>query len=120
MSSQTHTPGPWQVHYHSTDGERDAALITDADGWHIASLWHSRYGNGRPLAEVDANARLIAAAPEMKTVLEAALYYWQAALDDENLEVSGADMVEWFFGTFARAAQAAVAAATGGDTDAGD
>ena len=42
-------------------------------------------------------------------VLADALQFWQTALDDEDLEVSGADMVEWFFGTFAPAAEAALA-----------
>jgi len=42
-------------------------------------------------------------------VLADALHFWRAALSDEELEVSGADMVEWFFGTFAPAAEAALA-----------
>ena len=72
-----HTPGPWTVHFH------------DSQEWHITALkgeprlghteWHAlaiAYGNdktpyeGRDIAE--ANARLIAAAPDLLEACKAA------------------------------------------------
>jgi hypothetical protein len=59
-----HTPGPWEALDHSTDDVRDGAIVAaTADHWNVASLW--AHTHGRPIEEVDANARLIAAAPEM-------------------------------------------------------
>jgi len=58
-----HTPGPWT---------NSGGTIESADGWHVASV----HGNG---GDQLANARLIAAAPEMLELLEAALVEW----DDE-------------------------------------
>ena len=62
------------------------------------------------IGEWDAIRPLLAAAPAMRDVLRAALHYWARSIEDENLEVSGADMVEWFFGTFVPAATTALAA----------
>lgn len=71
------TPGPWEVGYHSTGGNRDGALIVDKEtGTNVASLWVTL----RTISEVDANARLIAAAPEMH---EALTTIFQAFVDNE-------------------------------------
>lgn len=66
-----HTPGPWAIGLApgpwaigiETDLP-DSAQIIDADGWHLATV---------TLDPVDANARLIAAAPDLLAALEAAL-----------------------------------------------
>jgi len=52
----THTPGPWNVTGLYVR-ERDGGLIAS-----ILDLWH---GQRTPKAEKNANARLIAAAPDM-------------------------------------------------------
>jgi hypothetical protein len=55
---KTHTPGPWI---------KDRNLITDQDGQDIATVTYHQNGY------VQANARLIAAAPELLAALEATL-----------------------------------------------
>lgn len=61
-----HTPGPWKI-YRTTNGrailgigDKDAGGITDAE-----------FGFWRSGAEYEANARLIAAAPELLEALKA-------------------------------------------------
>ena len=51
----THTPGPW----YKTEG-----LISDSNGVHIATACDTRYENA------EANARLIAAAPDLLEALK--------------------------------------------------
>ena len=63
-----HTPGPWHVSEldHATIGPRRIVRIADVDvpqAQAVARVYH-RTG------ETDANARLIAAAPEILTLLE--------------------------------------------------
>lgn len=83
-----HTPGPWSV-TESSDwtGMSGVSLgIDDAAGqegerdYHLATVVH-----GDP-EELAANARLIAAAPELLEALEDALQYLQHHLPDEALE----------------------------------
>ena len=88
-----HTPGPW---YALSEGVTDAAIgyraIIDAHGYTVC--------NPSPMGE--ANARLIAAAPELLRALEFAkneLHYHPATRNSEALEV----------------VRAAIAKATGGE-----
>ena len=73
MNTHTHTPGPWQIQfwdYFSRPSRRDTPVITtgkDAIG-ELYNLWDED-GEARE-AERLANARLIAAAPEMLAALE--------------------------------------------------
>ena len=55
----THTPGPWHVE----SGDE----VRAADGWEVAYI----YGASRQRVDWEANARLIAAAPELLEALEA-------------------------------------------------
>ena len=68
MSETKHTPGPWKVL------SEEAIRIKSQDGSLLAMLHHLRgvHGvNGRiPIEEVHANARLIAAAPELLEALK--------------------------------------------------
>lgn len=88
-----HTPGPW-VYRQSFDARRDIWTATDATG-------HRELVATIPDADgdhVNADARLIAAAPELlELVLD--------ALDDPDVDILGS---EW-----ARDARAAIAKATG-------
>jgi hypothetical protein len=63
MSTQ-HTPGPWKFGSIS-NGDFYKRNIAGADGYHVALT------SSRDDAEVDANARLIAAAPELLEALQA-------------------------------------------------
>lgn len=82
-----HTPGPWFTAATSRIGH---AYIVDADGFTIAE----------PSPMGEANARLIAAAPELLAAL-------QAIMDDP-------DAVDHILHLDAVAADAAIAKATGG------
>lgn len=59
-----HTKGPWHV------GGKDGTIVYAGDGYATAScaVFHGRFSNG----EVEANARLIAAAPNMLEALHMA------------------------------------------------
>jgi hypothetical protein len=73
MNTHTHTPGPWQIQFWNDSARpsrRDTPVITtgkDAIG-ELFNLWDED-GEDRE-AERLANARLIAAAPEMLAALE--------------------------------------------------
>jgi hypothetical protein len=70
-----HTPGPWTL-IGGKNGEWDIEAVGDHDtsgggAWAIAQTFGSvGYGEGN--IESDANARLIAAAPELLTALQTA------------------------------------------------
>jgi len=71
-----HTPGPWNV---------TGLYVREQDGGLVASindLWH---GQKTPKAEKNANARLIAAAPDLLAALEELL--WSASRT--SLETDG-------------------------------
>lgn len=61
-----HTPGPWNAFYRHSDG---TATIDAADGTIVAALPVGQLDSG----EHQANAALIAAAPELLTALAAAV-----------------------------------------------
>ena len=61
MTTQ-HTPGPWENLEHFSESKHDGHLIVGPSGWGIAKIWHD---DRLPAGEIDANARLIAAAPEL-------------------------------------------------------
>lgn len=71
------TPGPWDVGYCSSGGVRDGALVVDEKtGTNVASLWATL----RTVEEVDANARLIAAAPDLYAIAKE-LVEWEKTPD---------------------------------------
>lgn len=65
MSESKHTPGPWRV-FRSTDG-RVIIGIGESDGGGITD---AGFGTWRDGAEQEANAQLIAAAPELLAALK--------------------------------------------------
>ena len=65
----SHTPGPWQL------GSSKVA-IWGSDGSVVADAWES---NDRPDKECEANARLIAAAPDLLAALKSARHGLEAA-----------------------------------------
>lgn len=72
-TKQTHTPGPWEVSIESEPNTlREYIKVTGPDFEQSGNLAHclslgkgSSYGVMRPSGEVKANARLIAAAPDL-------------------------------------------------------
>lgn len=77
MTKNIHTPGPWEIHgdYQTLIGVDDGkAMIADVIG---PSAYHLPEWR-RPLAEAQANAHLIATAPE----LLAELADWHRLLSD--------------------------------------
>jgi hypothetical protein len=88
----SHTPGPWQYRSNS----HDTLFIVEGDGLLVTSMsWHSSIRERYPLRmESQANARLIAAAPELLEALK------RVAFKTGNPEISAI-------------AQAAIAKATG-------
>ena len=81
-----HTPGPWRI---NTRLSRNGAPVISGDGRDIAkALYHM--GSEDP--EVDANARLIAAAPELLAALETALA-WLNTFDANGLmKIGGVEL----------------------------
>jgi hypothetical protein len=67
----THTPGPWRVH------EKSPTLVIDKHGLVIAQA-HSYAECGIMRDEAEANARLIAAAPELLEALESVVEMYDA------------------------------------------
>ena len=64
MNSQKHTPGPWEVGCLDHAGQR----IVRGEHIEICTCWHHSVGSIEK--EMEANARLIAAAPDMLRALE--------------------------------------------------
>jgi hypothetical protein len=61
----THSPGPWLYHIERNSNH---AAIVDIDGTHIVEL--STLENSTAHSDLNANAQLIAAAPDMLRTLE--------------------------------------------------
>jgi hypothetical protein len=71
MTEHKHTPGPWRVGY----GFAETGVFS-ADGETLVANTHGsarNFSREEQIAEQDANACLIAAAPDMLAALEAAL-----------------------------------------------
>ncbi len=63
MSAVTHTPGPWRV------GPVDDTIVTDADGKEVAAI-DGDYNSPDEWPRMEANARLISAAPDLLDALK--------------------------------------------------
>lgn len=72
MSKASHTPGPWQVVTPARPMDGFTRAVTDRVG--AALAWVLPHGAG---GADEANARLIAAAPELLAALEATLALWR-------------------------------------------
>lgn len=74
-----HTPGSWHV------GEGNPTIVYDAAGWAVgnAHVFHGRHAPG----EAEANALVMAAAPDLLEALESAIAYAEdgTSLSDREL-----------------------------------
>jgi hypothetical protein len=64
-----YTPGPWEVAYHDANGQ----AVVKAKYFEIATCWHHCVGSIE--REMEVNARLIAAAPDLLDALLEALEF---------------------------------------------
>lgn len=70
--STKHTPGPWHVAYQDRNGQS----VVKGDHFEIATCWHHCVGSIEK--EMHANARLIAAAPDLLEALKLALPFMES------------------------------------------
>lgn len=99
----SHTPGPWAVHHYG-DNEGD---IHGSDGKLVCML---REGDTAPEDDWSADARLIAAAPDLLSVCQSIAGDLEALLDGDDF--SGMSDAE-LFGVMLRSLKAAIAKAEG-------
>jgi hypothetical protein len=89
MSNVKHTPGPWRV-VPATNKGTVLFHTVDPDGngrWRgsVASVHSAEHIMGISIEERDANARLIAAAPELLAVAKAALAFIDSHVADPDI-----------------------------------
>jgi hypothetical protein len=97
-----HTPGPWRL--------RGGAVRSEANGWEVCRPYETDAPTG--LRECSANARLIAAAPDLLAALRP-LAVW--AENERRMHLSHDEENEAaYMGALADAARAAIEKATGG------
>jgi len=65
--STSYTPGPWTVAYRDTNGQ----AVVKAEHIEVATCWHHCVGAIEK--EMEVNARLIAAAPDLLAALESVI-----------------------------------------------
>jgi hypothetical protein len=103
--SAKHTPGPWVNYGLVTPGPKEEVgyWCPGPGAWRcVANCSHEATGNGGALGELEANARLIAAAPELLAAL-------QGLIDQRDRPHGFADL-PWYEPAF-EAARAAIAKA---------
>jgi hypothetical protein len=94
-----HTPGPWMTSEHDANGQR----IVRGEHIEVATCWHHSVGSIEK--EMEANAALIAAAPDMLAALE-------QALADSDMPAVHGNAADYLF-PWRIAARAAIAQARG-------
>ena len=106
MSETKHTPGPW--HIHTEPQPHGCPIVGNGRGLMLAMLSHSvNYPNQRD--EANANARLIAAAPDLLEKAQVAMAACERMTEQYGDVAFGVDFV-----TLGNALRAAIAKATTG------
>ena len=78
-----HTPGPWKLNADEDTGMNDSGCILDSVGHVIVTDIYGTFKNGRTTGEAEANARLIAAAPDLLAQLQRTLIDLEDFCSDE-------------------------------------
>ena len=106
-----HTKGPWQA-VKRAGSYTSPFIIQTEHGRHVANLTGSNLEpEGQSIGEAEANARLIAAAPELLEALKGLVAAYEAAQDREGFPTGYG--LEKESDAFMRSAHAAIARATG-------
>lgn len=84
MSKPKHTPGPWSVGRYPDDG----SLAVVNEKLTIALMDQSFYGNQISKEKCEANAQLIAAAPDMLEALQDAVNWAEAGKPMDLLAIN--------------------------------
>jgi len=107
MTKTKHTPGPWEI------SPKNEAIITGENGdVNIATMWeafHLDERTGERVEEAYANARLIAAAPDLLEALENLVFLHTC--EQEGIESGQPTPEEWY--TAVNAAEKAIQKAKG-------
>lgn len=85
-----HTPGEWMILI--SEDEPCTKIIAETDGGHYVIAESYSIGNECDLTQAEANARLIAAAPELLETLRTAYAYLRAG--NESLEIKIHNLLE--------------------------
>ena len=102
-----HTPGPWSVAYLDDNGQS----VVKGEHTEIATCWHHCVGSIE--AQMHANARLIAAAPDLLAALQGAIGALEFS-QDYHRDLGNEDQA--FAADRLDDARAAIAKATAGET----
>ena len=82
-----HTPGPWKLNTDGDTGMNDSGCILDSIGHVIVTDIYGTFKNGRTTGEAEANARLIAAAPDLLAACRDAIdFIWAEMKENPDKE----------------------------------
>ena len=81
-----HTPGPWERLRRSGQDNSGSIAVGQKDSPHVCSVRYSQHPEF-PLEVAEANARLIAAAPELLEAAKSALWFDANNVSDSHLDV---------------------------------
>lgn len=84
------TPGPWVV---TPYGDGDSLVIHSGDEWRVCFMATPGDSPGA-MARIEANARLIAAAPELAEVVETLLSYVRDVINGHLVDADGEDLTD--------------------------
>lgn len=111
MSTQ-HTPGPWLIGIQTCPTGSIATVYNTTDKW--VEIWSENWMvTGMPPEEQSANARLIAAAPDLLKALKECRNAIQGGAPIEPYDSRGAGYEQTFGIAFVEYLDAAIAKATG-------
>lgn len=119
-----HTPGPWMIEADPCHYDTLSTVVGGESQQRKSRIWrqvHVEVGGFAEVAEQEANARLIAAAPDLYEALADASFYLKslgarlAALDLDNTETYGCLQTATMFARYLDAALSKVSQQQGSD-----